>query len=87
MKALAAAAVLLAMPVVPALAQPVKTGVSAPVDQNRTVIDPQRLASLRCTLGLINPRGCVKQPASPQAPTSSNGRGDRAGVASGARRP
>lgn len=87
MKALVAAAVLIAMPVVPAFAQSVPGGVSASVEVNRAAIDPQHLAALRCKLGFVNPRACIQQPAPPQRATASRGRGNRAGIASGARRP
>lgn len=87
MKALAFAAALLVIPAVPAFAQSATNGVSASVNVTRSAIDPQRLAALRCKLGFVNSRACVQQPSPSQRPNASSGRGDRTGIAPGARRP
>ncbi len=87
MKTLIVAAALLFTHMAPALAQSAGNGVSANVNVNQAAIDLQRLASLRCKLGLVNPRACIQRPTPSQRPTASSGRGDRTGIAPGAQRP
>jgi hypothetical protein len=87
MKSLVVAAALLVTSFAPVLAQSAGSGVAANVKLNQAAIDPQQLASLRCKLGFVNPRACIQRPTPSQRPDVGSGRGDRTGIAPGARRP